>query len=160
MGWSAGGHLTNKLVTFTSRFKAASSTAGAANWLSFFAQTDTRNNRAQWFGGLPWDPGMNSDLFWANSPLRDVGKARTPTLLFAGQQDTRVPVSQSIEMLRGLRANGVISRLHIAPREGHQWAELRHQLFKANAELEWFERYVRERPYVWERAPGDPVDAP
>lgn len=158
MGWSAGGHLTNKLVTFTTRFKAASSTAGAANWLSFFAETDTRNNRAQWFGGLPWDPGMNSDMFWVNSPLRDIGKARTPMLLFAGQEDTRVPVSQSIEMFRGLRANDVPARLHIAPREGHQWTELRHQLFKANAELEWFERYVRERAYVWERAPGDPVD--
>jgi dipeptidyl aminopeptidase/acylaminoacyl peptidase len=70
----------------------------------------------------------------------------------------RVPVSQSVEMFRGLRANHVPTRLHIAPREGHQWTEVRHQLFKANAELEWFERYVRDRPYVWERAPGDPVD--
>jgi dipeptidyl aminopeptidase/acylaminoacyl peptidase len=33
-GWSAGGHMTNKLITFTSRFKAASSGAGAANWIS------------------------------------------------------------------------------------------------------------------------------
>jgi len=32
MGWSAGAHLTNKLITFTNRFKAASSSAGAADW--------------------------------------------------------------------------------------------------------------------------------
>ena len=25
MGWSAGGHMTNKIITFTDRFKAASS---------------------------------------------------------------------------------------------------------------------------------------
>ena len=37
MGWSAGGHLTNKLITFTDRFKAASSGAGAANWISMYA---------------------------------------------------------------------------------------------------------------------------
>ena len=28
MGWSAGGHMTNKIITFTDRFKAASSGAG------------------------------------------------------------------------------------------------------------------------------------
>lgn len=60
-------------------------------------------------------------------------------------------------MLRALRANGVPARLLIAPREGHQWVELRHQLAKANVELEWFERYVMERPYRFERAPGDPL---
>jgi len=35
------------------------------------------------------------------------------------------------------------------------WVEPRHQLFKANVELEWFERYVMERPYVWESAPAE-----
>ena len=42
MGWSAGGHLTNKLITTTTRFKAASSGAGVADWISMYAQTDTR----------------------------------------------------------------------------------------------------------------------
>ncbi|MFZ0391950.1 MAG: S9 family peptidase, partial [Calditrichia bacterium] len=40
MGWSAGGHLTNWIVTHFQRFKAASSGAGGANWYSFYAQTD------------------------------------------------------------------------------------------------------------------------
>ena len=30
MGWSGGGHMTNKVITFTDRFKAASS--GAGGW--------------------------------------------------------------------------------------------------------------------------------
>ena len=34
MGWSAGGHMTNKIITFTDRFKAASSGAGAAHRIS------------------------------------------------------------------------------------------------------------------------------
>src|SRR4029077_12209679 len=50
MGWSAGGHLTNKLVTSTTRFKAASAGAGVANWTSMYAQTDARSNRI-WLGG-------------------------------------------------------------------------------------------------------------
>ena len=42
MGWSAGGHLVNKLITFTTRFKAASSGAGVANWISLYGTSDTR----------------------------------------------------------------------------------------------------------------------
>ncbi len=153
MGWSAGGHLTNKLVTFTNRFKAASSTAGGSDWISFLAQTDTRSNRTLWFDGSPWQPNAPIDRFWDNSPLKDAARAKTPTLFFVGQDDPRVPMPQSVEMFRALQANGVTSRLYVAPREGHQWAELRHQLFKANAELEWFEKYVMGRAYTWERAP-------
>jgi dipeptidyl aminopeptidase/acylaminoacyl peptidase len=159
MGVSAGGHLTNKLITVTDRFKAASSTAGASNWISLFAQTDLRAGREAWFGGTPWQTGAPIEALWNGSPLKDVVKVRTPTLFVVGENDPRVPMMQAVEMYRGLRANGVTTRLLVAPREGHQWGELRHQLYKANAELEWFERHVMGRSYQWERAPGDPADA-
>ena len=153
MGWSAGGHMTNKLITVTDRFKAASSGAGAANWISMYAQTDARTDRDLWFGGSPWQRDSVIDRYWQHSPLKDVASARTPTLLFVGQNDPRVPLSQSIEMFRALRSHGVPTHLYVAPREGHAWGELRHQLFKINAEMEWLERYVTERPYAWEPAP-------
>jgi dipeptidyl aminopeptidase/acylaminoacyl peptidase len=153
MGWSAGGHLANKLITVTTRFKAASSGAGAANWISMFAQTDDRSRRAVWFGGTPWQKDAPIDAYWNSSPIKDVANARTPTLFFVGENDPRVPMPQSIEMWRALREQGVATRLYAAPREGHQWGELRHLLFKANAELEWFEKYARGRGYTWEQAP-------
>jgi len=155
MGVSAGAHLTNKLITITTRFKAASATAGAANWISMFAQTDTRMSRSGWFGGTPWQPNAPIDVFWNNSPMKDAARVKTPTLLIVGEEDMRVPMMQSVEMYRALRAGGVPSRLIVAPREPHQWGELRHQLYKANVELEWFERYVNGRMYSWERVPGD-----
>jgi dipeptidyl aminopeptidase/acylaminoacyl peptidase len=145
---------TNKLITFTNRFKAASSTAGGADWVSFFAQTDTRASRVVWFGGTPWQPNAPIDTMWDNSPIKDAARVKTPTLFFAGQEDPRVPMSQPLEMFRALQANAVISRLYVAPREGHVWGELRHQVFKANAELEWFEKYVMGRTYTWEQAPN------
>jgi dipeptidyl aminopeptidase/acylaminoacyl peptidase len=159
MGWSAGGHLTNKLITFTNRFRAASSSAGAANWTSLYGQTDTRVNRALWFGGSPWQANAPVDTLWAHSPLKDVANVKTPTLFFVGQEDSRVPLSQSIEMYRAVASHGVPARLYVAPREGHQWAELRHQIAKANLELEWFERWVRARAYTWEQAPGEAAPA-
>jgi dipeptidyl aminopeptidase/acylaminoacyl peptidase len=153
MGWSAGGTLVNKLVTMTNRFKAGSAGAGIANWTSLYAQTDKTSFRTTWFGGTPWQKDARTDLFWNNSPLKDVANVKTPTLFFAGESDPRVPMAQSIEMYRALKSNGVPTRLYIAPREPHQWGDLRHLLFKANTELEWFEKYAMGRTYVWEKAP-------
>ena len=155
MGWSAGGHMTNKIITFTNRFKAASSGAGAANWISMYAQSDVRTYRTPWFGGTPWQKNAPIDVYWGHSPLKDVANVRTPTIFLVGERDVRVPMPQSVEMYRALKANGVPAKLYIAPREPHGWQELRHQLFKMNVELEWFERWVTRRPYVWERAPGE-----
>ena len=155
MGWSAGGHMTNKLITFTDRFKAASSGAGAANWISMYAQSDHREFRTPWFGGTPWQANAPIDLYWNNSPLKDVSKVKTPTIFLVGEQDPRVPMPQSVEMYRALKSNGVPTHLYVAPREGHGWTELRHRLFKLQIEMEWFEKHVHNRPYVWERAPGD-----
>jgi dipeptidyl aminopeptidase/acylaminoacyl peptidase len=155
MGWSAGGHMTNKLITFTDRFKAASSGAGVAQWMSMYAQSDTRSYRTPWFGGTPWQAGAPIDAYWNNSPLKDVAKVKTPTLFFVGEKDPRVPMPQSLEMYRALKSNDVPTHLYVAPREPHGWGELRHQLSKLNAEIEWFEKYATGRPFTPERAPGD-----
>lgn len=159
MGWSAGGHMTNKIITFTNRFKAASSGAGAAQWISMYAQSDVQFSRTPWFGGTPWQKNAPIDAYWNNSPLKDVANVTTPTLFFAGERDPRVPMPQSIEMYRALKSNGVPTRLYIGPREPHVWTELRHQLFKVNAELEWFEKHANGRAYTWEAAPRGETSA-
>jgi dipeptidyl aminopeptidase/acylaminoacyl peptidase len=155
MGWSAGGTLVNKLMTMTDRFKVGSSGAGIANWTSLWAQTDSIAFRRTWFGGTPWQKNASFDLFWNNSPLKDVANVKTPTLLFAGENDPRVPMAQSVEMYRALKSNGVRTGLFVAPREGHLWSDPRHLIFKANTELEWFEKYAAGRSYVWEKPPGE-----
>src|SRR5438093_61353 len=155
MGWSGGGHMTNKIITFTDRFKAAAAGAGAANWISMYAQSDIRSFRTPWFGGTPWQANAPIDTYWNNSPLKDVANVRTPTLFFVGERDPRVPMPQSIEMYRALKANGVPTHLYSAPRRPHGWGALRHQLYKLNAEIEWFEKYATNRPFTWEKAPGD-----
>jgi dipeptidyl aminopeptidase/acylaminoacyl peptidase len=153
MGWSAGGHLVNKLITFTNRFKAASSGAGVANWISLYGVSDTRSDRDLWLGGTLWQKNAPLDTYWEHSPLKYVSNARTPTLFLIGENDSRVPMSQAIELSRALKAQGVPTELHIAPNEGHDWTQPRHQLHKMNAEMEWFEKYVRDIPYTAEMAP-------
>ncbi len=154
MGWSAGGHLVNKLITVTNRFKAASAGAAAANWISMYGQTDTRADRELWFGGTPWQQEAPIAAYWNNSPLKDVWKARTPTLFFTGERDPRVPLAQAIEMMRALRAQGVPTHLEVAPLAGHVWTRPRHQLAKMNLETAWFETYVRDLPFLPEKIPA------
>ncbi|WP_158658088.1 S9 family peptidase [Agarilytica rhodophyticola] len=149
-GWSAGGHLTNKLITHTNRFKAASSGAGAVDWVSMYGHSDVRYSRTPWFGGTPWQKDAPIDVYRENSPLKDLWKVTTPTIIFVGGRDRRVPAAQSIMLYHALQDLGVESTLYIAPREPHGYRELRHRLFKINAELEWFERHVRERQYTWQ----------
>jgi dipeptidyl aminopeptidase/acylaminoacyl peptidase len=155
MGWSGGGHMTNKIITFTDRFKAAASGAGVAQWVSMYAQSDTRSNRTPWFGGTPWQHNAPIDVYWNNSPLKDVANVKTPTIFFVGERDPRVPMPQSVEMYQALKSNDVPTHLYVAPREPHVWEELHHNLLKMNAEIEWFEKYATKRPYTWEKAPGD-----
>ena len=153
-GWSAGGHLVNKLITFTTRFKAAASGAGVANWISLYGTSDNRYDRDIWFGGTLWQKNAPIATYWDHSPLKYVTAARTPTIFFSGADDPRVPASQAIEMSRALRAQGVPAELHIAPNEGHDWAQPAHQLYKMNAELEWIERHTRGMSYTPQPMPS------
>ena len=158
MGWSGGGHMTNKIITHTNRFKAASSGAGAVNWISMYAQSDVRIYRTPWFGGTPWQKDAPIDAYWDHSPLKDISKVTTPTLVLVGENDVRVPMPQSVELYRALKSNGVPTHLYVAPREPHGWRELRHELYKVNIELDWFEKYALDREYSWEEAPVDAGD--
>ena len=158
MGWSGGGHMTNKIITHTDRFKAASSGAGAVNWISMYGQSDVRIYRTPWFGGTPWQEDAPIDTYWGHSPLKDIYKVTTPTIVLVGENDVRVPPPQSVELYRALKTNGVDTHLYIAPREPHGWRELRHELFKVNVEIDWFERHVRGLDYEWETAPESETD--
>lgn len=152
-GWSAGGHMTNKLISFTNRFIAASSGAGAIEWQSMFGESDVRYERRQWFNGTPWQKNADTNQFLADSPIKDLWKVQTPTIIFVGENDVRVPPSQSKILYRALRDLEVDTKLYIAPRESHSFQELRHRLFKINAELDWFNRHVGKEAFKWAEAP-------
>lgn len=153
LGWSAGGHMTNWLVTQTDRFKAASSGAGASNWISMYAQSDVRIYRTPWFLGDPWHKDSPLETYRKHSPIFHVYKATTPTLILVGENDQRVPMPQSVEMYRGLKANNVPTELVVFPRSGHGPRELRHRLYKMNKEFQWLEKYIRGKEFKFDKPP-------
>ena len=81
--------------------------------------------------------------------------ARTPTLFLIGENDPRVPLSQSIEIMPRAQSAGRPERApHRARMKDTIWVSPAHQLYKMNAEIEWFEKYVRHVPYIPETAPS------
>jgi dipeptidyl aminopeptidase/acylaminoacyl peptidase len=140
MGWSAGGHLTNWLVAnHSDRFKAAASGAGGANWFSFYAQTDMHFIREIWFNAPPYD---EPELFRAKSPINHIKGAKTPTIIFCGSDDARVPAPQSWEMYIGLRRLGVTTQFRLYPGEPHGLRKISHRRDKMISEMEWLDRFL------------------
>ena len=148
MGWSAGGHMVNKLITHTDRFAAASSGAGASDWRSMQGETDIRHHRQFVFGGEPWTRRAPNRQYNRDSPLQDAWKVTTPTLFFVGENDVRVPPTQSILMYRGVRATGTPTVLFQAEDEPHNFRKPANQLFKINTELGWYARFALGESYT------------
>ena len=123
-----------------------------------YGQSDTRTYRTPWFGGTPWEKDAPIRQYIADSPLFEVHKVKTPTLVLVGENDARVPMPQSVELYRALKHNGVPTHLYVAPKQGHGWRELQQRLFKANVELDWFERWVRGKKWSWEKSPVHPKE--
>ncbi len=141
MGWSAGGHWSNWILTHTTRFKAISTGAGASNWISMFAQTDGQRHRQDYFGGkLPYH---DFDAYWNQSPLKYILNAKTPTMIHVVKGDPRVPSPQSIELHMALKQLGVPTELFMYPGDTHGIPDPRNRMVKAVAELAWMDYYVR-----------------
>jgi dipeptidyl aminopeptidase/acylaminoacyl peptidase len=149
LGWSAGGHWSNWILTHTDRFKGISSGAGTSNWLSMYAQSDVQRNRQYYLGDkLPYD---DFDAYWNQSPIKYIRNAKTPTMIHVVEGDPRVPSPQSVELHMALKKIGVPTELYIYPGQSHGIPDPRNQLVKAVSEKAWMDYYVRGsgRKFAW-----------
>ncbi len=141
LGWSAGGHWSNWILTHTDRFKAISSGAGTSNWISMYAESDMQRVRQYYLGDkLPYD---DFDAYWAQSPLKYIKNAKTPTMIHFVDGDPRVPSPQAIELHMALKRLGVPTELFMYPGTTHGIPDTRNQLVKSVAEMAWMDYYVR-----------------
>jgi dipeptidyl aminopeptidase/acylaminoacyl peptidase len=143
MGWSAGGHWSNWILTHTNRFKAISSGAGAVNWISMYAQSDIQRNREFYYGGLPYE---RFEDYWNVSPLKYIKNAKTPTLIHVVDGDPRVPRPQSEELHMALKKLGVPTEFLVYPGTTHGIPDARNQMVKMVSEFNWFEKWILGRP--------------
>ena len=149
LGWSAGGHWSNWILTQTNRFKAISSGAGTSNWISMYAQSDVQRNRQFYLGNkLPYD---DFDAYWNQSPLKYIKNAKTPTMIHVVEGDPRVPSPQSVELHMALKQLGVPTELFMYPGTTHGIPDPRNQFAKAVSEMAWMDYYVRGKgkKFAW-----------
>ncbi|MEM9702509.1 MAG: prolyl oligopeptidase family serine peptidase, partial [Planctomycetota bacterium] len=107
MGWSNGGFLTNALLseTFTADgeehgFAAASSGAGVIDQVLQWGTEDTPGHVINYMqGNLPWE---NVEEYVESSPLYELSKTKTPTLIHVGAADARVPPEHARTLYRAL----------------------------------------------------------
>ena len=143
-GISYGGYLTALAATTTRRFKAAVMVSGISNWFSLHTgQTKAPESAVQ----LEWSrsPYEIRDLLLQRSPSTHVSKAKTPLLIMWGEKDPAIPVSQAVELFRGLRHYGVPSKLIVFPREGHLIRERNHLKQYYRRIIEWFDEHLAAR---------------
>ncbi|MGH7595895.1 MAG: prolyl oligopeptidase family serine peptidase [bacterium] len=151
MGWSYGGYLTAMTIAKTNRFKAASVGAGITNVASYYGTVDIPDFVEAYFGAPPW---QKSELYRERSAVLNADRIVTPALIQHGDQDDRVPLSQSQELYTALKKNGVPTEFIIYPREWHILSEPKHQRDALLRNYKWFRRWLADSAATETIAPG------
>jgi dipeptidyl aminopeptidase/acylaminoacyl peptidase len=117
MGGSFGGFMATWAITRTDRFRCA--VAGApVTWLEGMLRTSDIG--PTWAAGeLGGPPAEWLARAAARSPIAAVDRIRTPLLLYHGEADLRVPISQSEALLAAITEAGGDAELLRVPGEGH-----------------------------------------
>ncbi len=141
-GGSYGGYMADWIATHTGRFKAIISHAGVYDKTSMYATEEL------WFEehdmqGTPWSNPESYKKWSPSTYAGELGKFKTPTLVFAGERDFRVPYTQSLELFSALQRQGVPSKLVVFPDEGHWVMKPLNSQFWYKTFLDWLATYVK-----------------
>ncbi|MFT5422161.1 MAG: dipeptidyl aminopeptidase/acylaminoacyl peptidase [Candidatus Endobugula sp.] len=117
-GFSFGGYMTNWIGVNSDKFKCLITQAGIFSLSSFFSTTDFP---AYWHRllDMPDHPFNNLSDCDRYSPHQRIANWTSPTLIFHGEKDYRVPISQSLSLFEALLYHGNEAELIVFSDEGH-----------------------------------------
>ncbi len=143
MGGSYGGYMTLASLThYSARLKCGLDTVGISNWVSFLKNTQAYRQdlrRAEY--GDERDPKMR-DFLESISPLNNAEKIRVPLLVIQGRNDPRVPVSESLQMVKKIRGQGGVVWYIEGKDEGHGFRKKQNQDYQQWAQIVFLEQYL------------------
>ena len=154
MGWSNGAIITTMLtIRYPTMFKVAAPGAGDVNWTSDYGTCRFGVNFDEsYFGGAPWDDTdgkFYNENYIIKSPLFEIEKIKTPTIIFHGSEDRAVPRDQGWEYFRGLQQSGNTPvRFLWFPGQPHGLGKITHQLRKMKEEIQWIDTYMFDKAPV------------
>ncbi|HTD44924.1 MAG TPA: S9 family peptidase, partial [Bryobacteraceae bacterium] len=140
-GGSYGGYMVDWLLGHTRRFKALVTHAGV-----FDLASEARETEELWFPlwefrGMPND---NPEVYAAWSPSSFVKEFKTPTLVFHGELDYRVPVGQGLQLFTALQLQKVPSKLVLFPDEGHWVLKPQNSILWYHTFLDWIGEWLKK----------------
>jgi dipeptidyl aminopeptidase/acylaminoacyl peptidase len=139
MGWSQGGYISAFLATNSTKFKAISVGAGISNWVTYYVNTDIHRFTRQYLMATPWD---DMEIYRKTSPMTNIKKARTPTLIQHGEFDRRVPIPNAYELFQGLQDMGVPTKLIVYKDFGHGISKPKERVAAMWHNWQWFAKYI------------------
>jgi dipeptidyl aminopeptidase/acylaminoacyl peptidase len=138
LGASYGGFMTNWIVTQTTRFKAASSSASISDLTDLYYLSDSALVMDEYFG-KPWENAM---IYAQHSPITHVQRVETPLLIQHGENDPRVPLVSGRRFYEALKALGKTVEFDIFPRGGHVQYQPVAQRASMQRNLDWFLKWI------------------
>ncbi len=142
-GHSYGGILTNQVIARDPRFKAAVSSAGAANFLGTWG-VDMYIREYEQELGLPWRDREAYER--VSFPFFHADRVRTATLFICHELDDNVPCVGSMQMYQALRTLGVPTRMVIYPGEYHGLTVPSYLKDRVQRFLDWYGLYLGVLP--------------
>ena len=144
-GGSYGGYMVlASAVHYSDRLAAAVDVVGISNFVTFLENTqDYRRDHRRAEYGDERDPAMREHL-QSISPLTHVDKIKIPMLVVQGQNDPRVPVTEAIQVVDALRANGNSVWYMNAMNEGHGYRKKENRDVYAQATVMFLQKHLVE----------------
>ena len=148
MGWSQGGYISAFAALHSNRFTAVSVGAGVSDWYTYAISNDVPDFTRDFLGVELF--GQDRSALTASSPIAAISQARTPMLIQHGGKDQRVPLSNAMELYRGLRERGVQVELFVYPDFEHPITKPRENHAIAHQNLAWFRHWLLGEELVLE----------
>ncbi len=138
-GASYGGYMSSWTISQTNRFRAAVIGAPITDVPSFIRTTDVPERFEDYLGRDPL-------AYARSSPLHFARNLRTPSLIWHGDEDIRVPLMQGRHLYTALLANDVPAEFLIYHGEAHGLRDPRHVRDLIERKVEWLERWTLGEP--------------
>lgn len=143
-GGSYGGYMTNWIIGHTTRFKAAVTQRSVSNLISMWGSSDFNWAFQSEFGDeVPWENLRN---YWRQSPMKYMGKVKTPTLVIHSEQDLRCAIEQGEQVFVALKKIGVDTEMVRFPDEPHglsRGGRTDRRVERLKHIVRWFDKYLK-----------------